>query len=160
MTLFDFYNTVDISEWRIINDVVMGGVSKSEFLLNNSGYGIFKGSVSLEKNGGFSMVKYSFPEKEIQSFSKIKILLKGDLKNYQVRIKADTSIDYSYVKGITTSDNWEEIEIKLTDFTPTYRGKQLNIPNFHETKISEIAFLIGNKKAESFQLHLGKIELL
>jgi hypothetical protein len=159
-TLFDFHKNADISQWRIINDAVMGGISKSEFSVNNEGNGVFKGAVSLDNNGGFSMVKYSFPEVEIKFFTKIKILLKGDFKNYQVRIKADTSIDYSYVKGITTSDNWQEIEIVLSDFTPAFRGKQLDIPNFHQNKISEIAFLIGNKKTENFEIQLNKIELI
>tara|TARA_B100000809_G_scaffold235954_1_gene254560 strand:+ start:8510 stop:9001 length:492 start_codon:yes stop_codon:yes gene_type:complete len=159
-TLFYFYQNVDISQWRIINDAVMGGVSKSEFILNNEGNGVFKGAVSLENNGGFSMVKYSFPEMMIESFTKIKISLKGDFKNYQVRIKADTAIDYSYVKGITTSDTWQKIEIELNDFTPAFRGKQLDLPNFNEHKISEIAFLIGNKKSEHFELQLNKIEFL
>lgn len=159
-TLFDFHKEVDISQWRIINDSVMGGVSKSEFSINNQGNGVFKGFVSLENNGGFSMVKYSFPQKEIQSYSKIKLFLKGDLKQYQVRIKANTTIEYSYVKGITTSNDWQEIEILLNYFTPAYRGKKLDLPNFRENKISEIAFLIGNKKEESFKLQLNKIELL
>jgi hypothetical protein len=159
-TLFDFHKKVDISPWKIINDTVMGGISKSAFSLNSQGNGVFKGFVSLENNGGFSMVKYSFPEKELQAFTKIKILLKGDSKNYQVRIKADAAIASSYVKGITTSGAWQVRELLLHDFTPAFRGKQLALPNFNKTKISEIAFLIGNKKAEHFELQLSNIELL
>jgi hypothetical protein len=41
----------------------------------------------------------------------------------------------------------------------SFRGRKLDKPNFSEKNIEEIAFLIGNKKAESFQLEINKLEL-
>ena len=42
---------------------------------------------------------------------------------------------------------------------PSFRGRILDIPNYPAELISEITFLIGNKKAESFKLQIAKIEL-
>ncbi len=64
MTLFNFDSKSDISNWRIVDDVVMGGRSNGAFKINDSGNGIFLGDVSLENNGGFSMVQYGFIPKK------------------------------------------------------------------------------------------------
>ena len=43
--------------------------------------------------------------------------------------------------------------------TPSFRGRKLNLPNFSEDYIEEVALLIGNKKKESFKVEIDKIEL-
>ena len=65
MIVFDFKTTTDISNWNIVDDVVMGGRSNGTFSLSNEGKGVFKGKVSLENNGGFSMVQYNFETKKL-----------------------------------------------------------------------------------------------
>jgi hypothetical protein len=55
-TIFDF-NKSNIQAWKIVDDAVMGGMSSSTFKLDPDGQGVFEGTVSLENNGGFSMVR-------------------------------------------------------------------------------------------------------
>ncbi len=50
--LSDFSNAEEHKSWKIVNDGVMGGKSKSELIRSKKGYAIFKGDVSLENNGG------------------------------------------------------------------------------------------------------------
>ncbi|WP_286938426.1 MULTISPECIES: hypothetical protein [unclassified Algoriphagus] len=40
-----------------------------------------------------------------------------------------------------------------------FRGRDLNMENFPGDQVEEIAFLIGNKKAESFKLEIDYIKL-
>ncbi|MFH1739553.1 MAG: CIA30 family protein, partial [bacterium] len=54
--LFEFKHSDETTNWRTINDTVMGGVSNSEFRVEEEGIGVFSGSVSLENNGGFASV--------------------------------------------------------------------------------------------------------
>lgn len=159
MTLFNFNEQSDISNWNIVDDVVMGGRSNGTFVLSDSGKGLFKGKVSLENNGGFSMVQYRFNAKQVNNFTKVSIRLKGDGKFYQFRIKTDNSDDYSYVAPFQTSGDWETIEIPFSSMYPAFRGRKLNIGNYPGKKMELIAFLIGNKKAESFQLEIESMEL-
>jgi hypothetical protein len=91
--------------------------------------------------------------------SKVRIRLKGDGKNYQFRIKDKATSYYSYITTFKTSGDWETIEIKLSELYPSFRGQTLNLPNFDSDSFEEIVFLIGNKKNESFQLVIDKIEL-
>ena len=52
-----------------------------------------------------------------------------------------------------------EIQIPLQEMYPSFRGRKLAQPNFSSDHVEEIAFLIGNKKPESFKLMIDKIEL-
>lgn len=158
--IFDFEKNINLQNWQVVDDVVMGGRSSGNFTLNSDGHGVFSGEVSLENNGGFSSVRYDFPEKKsVTEYSKIVITLKGDGKNYQFRVKAKSSEYYSYIAPFETSGEWEKVEIPLNKMYPSFRGRTLNKPNFSEDFIEELRFLIGNKKPQSFELIIDKIEL-
>ena len=160
VALFDFTTSSEIKNWRVVDDVVMGGRSSGNFSLTEDGHGKFSGNVSLENNGGFSSVRYGFQSKiDLQNYSKVKLRVKGDGKNYQFRIKAKTRDYYSYITSFETTGKWEEIEIKLKDLYPSFRGRKLDLPNFSGDEMEEITFLIANYKTESFELLIDKIEL-
>ena len=44
--LFDFSRESNINNWRIVDDVVMGGRSDGQFYINKEGHGTFTGKVS------------------------------------------------------------------------------------------------------------------
>lgn len=159
MVIFDFDKSADISNWRIMDDVVMGGRSQGNFEMSAEGHGKFYGDVSLENYGGFSSVRYTFEQRNIEGFTKCKLRLKGDGKVYQFRMKNDYRQQESYVLNFQTSGEWEDIEITLSDLTPTFRGRKLRRPNFKADLLQQIAILIANKKNESFELEIDSVEL-
>lgn len=157
--IFDFNKHSVIQDWIILDDVVMGGESAGTFKLNADGFGLFEGRISLNNNGGFSSVRYRFPKTAVEDYTRILLTLKGDGKDYQFRIKANSGDYHSFIAPFSSSGEWQEIEIPLKDMYPSYRGRRLDQPNFSAGFIEEIAFLIGNKRNEQFKLLLDKIEL-
>jgi len=157
--IFDFNQKSDLKDWYIVDDVVMGGKSSGSFELSPKGYAVFKGSISLENNGGFSSIRHKFERKSIKGFTKIVLKIKGDTKNYQFRIKSNSADYYSYITTFRSNGDWQEIQVPLQNMYPSFRGRKLDKPNFSEDYIEEIAFLIGNKNEEKFQLLIDKIEL-
>ncbi|MFT5755283.1 MAG: NADH dehydrogenase [ubiquinone] 1 alpha subcomplex assembly factor 1 [Flavobacterium sp.] len=157
--IYDFNKDSSKNDWRIIDDGVMGGESQGKFYIDTDGNGVFEGTISLENNGGFSSLRYQFDKINTKKDSKIKIRLKGDGKEYQFRIKDKYNSYYSYITTFKTSGEWQTVEIKLSDLYPSFRGRKLDLPNFESDSFEEVVFLIGNKKNESFQLLLDKIEL-
>ncbi len=158
-SIFNFTKASNLNGWRVVNDDVMGGVSSASFGLYEEGNAEFKGSVSTANNGGFASVRYRFKKKDITGKTTIAIRLKGDSKSYQFRLKSKSNTYYSYTTTFSTSNSWETIKIELKDLYPSFRGRKLNEVNFNEASIEEIAFLIGNKKNESFKLIIDKIEI-
>ena len=157
--IYDFNKDSAPRDWRIIDDGVMGGVSQGKFSIDADGNGVFEGTISLENNGGFSSMRYSFDKINANQQSIVSIRLKGDGKAYQFRIKDKSTTNYSYITTFKTSGNWETINIKLSDLYPSFRGRKLDLPNFNSDSFEEIVFLIANKQNESFKLVLDKIDL-
>jgi NADH dehydrogenase [ubiquinone] 1 alpha subcomplex assembly factor 1 len=162
-TIIDF-NPSDEKEghlknWEIVGDNVMGGKSSGTFQINEQGNGVFQGEVSLENNGGFSLLRHQFQKIKVRSQKKILLKIKGDGKRYQFRIKAKSSDHHSYVTYFSTSGEWETAELSLSTMQAKYRGRQLDVPNFDSDYLTGIAFLIGNKKAEKFKLEIGGVYL-
>ena len=85
--LFDFSKESSLSSWYIVNDGVMGGVSKGQLSLTPEGHGKFTGTVSLANNGGFTSIRCNLPPTAIASNMKISMRIKGDGKNYQFRVR-------------------------------------------------------------------------
>lgn len=158
MTIFDFTEHKNTGGWRIINDGVMGGLSKGQILYQDNA-GVFKGKVSTENNGGFTMAMLQTGRKEVQQYSKFRISIKGDGKSYQFRCKSDNYQMHSYVYTFKTNGDWEEISIPFEQMLPKFRGRDLNQPVYQGDFLEEIAFLIGNKKEENFELRIRYIRV-
>ena len=79
-------NAKGMGNWRIINDNVMGGISNSTMSQNSSGELVFKGSVSLENNGGFASCRLDISGIDLEGVSSFKLKVKGDGKIYQFRV--------------------------------------------------------------------------
>ncbi len=159
MMLFNFTKQAKLDNWTVVNDGVMGGLSKGTLVINEEGNAVFKGRVSLENNGGFSSIRYRFPTLQVDSYPYIKLLLKGDGKRYQFRVKSNIEEYYSYIHYFETSGDWETITIPLGDMRPAFRGRSLDLPSYPGDSLEEIAILIGNKKAENFLLEIDKLVL-
>ena len=157
--IFDFNSKSNINSWQIVNDVVMGGKSSSTITINKDGHGQFSGTVSTENNGGFSSVRHTFKSVSVKKISKICVFIKGDGKDYQLRIKDSFKNYFSYINTFSTSGKWQLIEIPLINMYPSFRGRKLTKPNFYQDSIEEIAFLIANNKNEKFQLIIDNIYL-
>jgi len=158
--LFDFNQQSNENSWRIVDDVVMGGRSQGEFSVTKEGHGNFSGNVSLENNGGFSSLRHSLEEVDCSQYQNFVLRIKGDGKKYQFRVKSTTSDYHSYIYEITTTGEWEEIKIPFDKMYPAFRGRTLDMPNYPGKRASEVAFLIGNKKPQKFELLIDNIKIV
>lgn len=150
--MYTFSNQTNVKEWNIVNDGVMGGISKSSLKLTDSGQGQFSGNVSLANNGGFASIQLN---KSIQLTEENKFIIlrvKGDGKRYEFRLKGRISQYESYVHQFATSGEWENIQLKISEFYPQLRGRKLKIPNFNFDNIEQLSFLIANNQEEDFKL--------
>ena len=158
MTIYDFSERKNAEGWRIINDGVMGGLSKGQILQQDNS-GIFKGKVSTENNGGFTMTMLELDQRDVRQYTRFKLRIKGDGKSYQFRCKSDKNQNHSYVYEFNTSGDWEEVTIPFEQMMPKFRGRDLNQPVYQGQYLEEVAFLIGNKKEENFQLMIKYIRV-
>ena len=157
--IFDFTQNPNSDSWHIVNDGVMGGLSKGKMSRSENGSAIFEGFITTENSGGFSSVKHSFTKKDVSNFKNVVLRVKGDEKAYQFRIKENLDHPFSYIQEFQTSGAWENISIPLASFYPSFRGNTLNMPKYIGKFMEEVTFLIGNKKKEYFALEIERIWL-
>lgn len=150
----------DRNNWLVVNDNVMGGISESNIRFSENNTLVFQGRVSIENNGGFASFRYNTRNLKVNKDQKIKMVVIGDSKEYQIRIKPSRNIRYTYSKTFKTTNSKQIIEIPLNEFTAQYRGYKLNMENFDFDKIEEFGILVGNKKNEEFRLEIIDIEFI
>ncbi|KAK2975169.1 hypothetical protein RJ640_017382 [Escallonia rubra] len=99
--------------WGALDDVVMGGVSESTFLIDPKGgenggpAGIFRGVVSTANNGGFTSIRtknFSVPE-DLSAYDGFELRLKGDGRRYKLIVR--TSREWDTVGYTTIFDTVE-----------------------------------------------------
>ncbi|MCC5913521.1 MAG: CIA30 family protein [Balneolaceae bacterium] len=157
----DFSNLAR-QRWLIINDGVMGGVSRSQFQISDSGTAVFLGKISLENNGGFASVKNHEPL-NLAGRSAIHLRVLGDGKRYSFRFQTETPNGkinrFNYEQRFDTNKNeWQEISLNLEQFEAVYRGRDVeDAPSPDLSAIVRYGFLISDGQEGSFRLEVEKI---
>ena len=160
----DIINTeknIGLNNWNIVNDDVMGGVSKSYLSLNDENNLIFSGNVSLDNNGGFASSRMSLSTQSLNGIKSFKIKFRGDGNIYKLRLRqnnmrASYSSDFKSVK-----DKWVEVNIPIEDFIPTWRGYSYNnYPALEIEKINSLGIHISDKQEGEFKLEIKYIKAI
>ena len=158
-TIFDFQTATNTAAWQIVNDDVMGGVSRGGFRLTN-GVAVFRGEVSLENNGGFASVRSLPARHDLAGCDAFVIRARGDGRSYKFSARTARSFDSAiYQASFTTKKGeWEEHRLPLAQFVPTFRGRVLSgEPPLDPAKVTSVGFLISDKQEGPFQLEVAWI---
>ena len=149
---FDQENHLD---WNVVNDGVMGGLSRSRIELLGDGTARFSGEVSLENNGGFASTRARLNKNLPSNIKSVAARVQGDGKRYSFRIRTAgqfSRVAYKMEFG-TTTGKWEAHEFPLSEFIPTFRGRTLEgAPSIEPADIQEVGFLIADKQKGPFTL--------
>jgi len=159
--LVDFKAAKENKAWRVINDGVMGGLSQSGIEIADSNIAVFKGTLSLENNGGFASVRRLPHDYELAGFHAILLRVKGDGRTYQFRVRTDERFDgISYQAEFKTKPGkWVTVEIPFKLLKPTFRGRAVpDAPELCPEDIIQIGFLIGDKREGSFRIEIDWIQ--
>ena len=159
--LIDFNNTDEKKNWQIINDDVMGGVSQSEIIFNDTGTVTFQGRISLENNGGFASTRSKSHSYRLGGYIGLHVRIQGDGKDYQLRVRTDNRFDgisYRY-RFATQPETWMNIRAPFSEFVPVFRGRILsNVSPISPEQIQQVGFLISDKQAGKFRIEIDWIK--
>ena len=161
IVLFDFESDAIASNWRVVNDTVMGGISASQMERSKDGVVAFTGNVSLENNGGFASVRGPDIRHPLGEFKGLAIRVKGDGKIYKCGIRTDDRFNgvYHQADFKTKRGEWEEVLLPFADFVPTYHGRQLlEEDRMKPGDIKSLSFLIADRQEGDFRLEIDWIK--
>ena len=145
------------TQWFVINDPVMGGVSSSAAKIVN-GVLEFTGRVRLDNNGGFASVRSTTGRYNLESATGLTLRVRGDGKRYGFQMGSSSARGVLYRAEFDTSANqWLEVKLPFSAFKPTRFGQVLSGYSLERGQIEHFGFIIANKRDETFKLELDWI---
>ena len=148
-------------KWRIVNDGVMGGLSRGKVLFSDKGSMLFSGTLSLENNGGFSSVRSDDLDLDLADYEGLAIRVRGDGRTYQLRLSTDESYRSGEVgfkaEFPTTKGKWRQVRVPFRDLVGSWRGRLLKDLKFDPAKIKRVTLLLGDKRPGPFKLEVDWI---
>jgi hypothetical protein len=156
-TVFEFESGAE--PWRNIDDVVMGGLSRST-MTRADGRALFEGVVSLENNGGFASVRSHPANHDLSNHDGIVLRLRGDGRTYALRLRTSAAFDgVSYQATVGTEPGkWIELRLPFSSFRPVFRGRE--VPGYaalDPAEIKSFGLLISGKQEGPFRLEVDWI---
>ena len=157
---FDKSESASLS-WRVVDDGVMGGLSKGNFGVSSGGILTFRGTLSLENNGGFSSIRTEKVKMNLSGADGLLARVRGDGRTYQMRFGTDArfrGMEISFMAEFKTSKGeWTEVKIPFDQFKGSFRGMKLKDEVFDPSKISRVGLLLADKKPGEFELNVDWI---
>ncbi len=147
--------------WQIVNDGVMGGLSKGAMSVAKDGILTFSGTLSLENNGGFSLVESKALDLNLSNDLGILLLVKGDGRKYQFRVESDATyrgMPVSFSGTFSTEKGkWQQVKVPFSEFKGGWRGRDLPDETLNPAAIGRVGILLGDKKSGPFELQIDWI---
>ncbi|MCZ4410122.1 CIA30 family protein [Cryomorphaceae bacterium 1068] len=153
------FNTSDTNDWNVVNDGVMGGLSKGKLTYTESSV-IFEGELSLANNGGFASFQGRRGEYDLSSFKTITIKHRGYGGTFGFRLKTSEPFYMPYYKvEFTPTEEWQESSFDLSEM-PEWRLADKTGDKISKDDLSEIirmGIIKSDKKEIPFQLEVDFI---
>jgi hypothetical protein len=160
--LFDFDDTSEAASWRPVDDVVMGGVSRSAFDLAEAGIARFSGKVSLEYNGGFASVRTPPRDWDTAGAAAFVLRVRGDGHAYKFTLRTGDGFDgvQYQARFVAPAGEWTDVRLPVASFAPTFRGRVLpDAPPLDPSSVRALGLMISDRQAGPFELLVDRIAI-
>lgn len=158
----------DAPKWQILDDVVMGGASRSQVAWSPEESAlVFSGTVTTAFNGGFASVR-SLPWDRWEDLARcrgVRLLVRGDGRTYKLNLKTDDSWDgvawqADFIApamaapgnagggGGDRGGGWHEVDLPFSDFLPSLRGRVVSgQPPLQGQRVRQVGFMVSKFSA-------------
>ena len=142
--------------WSVVNDGVMGGISRGDVYVTNESCLFFTGSISLENNGGFSSIR-SFGENfDLADWKGIELKVRGDGRKYYFTSRSGR-FDFWHPLE-TKKDEWVTVRIPFKSFYATTFGRRIPGIRLNPKSLSSFGIMLFDKKDGPFTIELDYIK--
>ncbi len=160
---FNFGTKHNNSNWRIVNDGVMGGLSTSLLKTYDNSI-LFSGTTSLKNNGGFASMRTYFDQGALDGSKTMTIRYKSNSvkREFGISLKDSQRYYIPYYKFTFTpkTKDWEEITVALKDFKHVRLSQTIGpqMPSEFLKEAYSLVLIVGDKKAGDFDIEIDYIK--
>jgi len=158
--IFDFLEAAAIRSWHSIDDVVMGGCSRSRVSGDPVEGMIFAGTLSLDRGGGFASIRSAVGSYDLSRARGVQLVVRGDGLSYKLSLRCDDAFDgIAYQTGFNTGRGEARIiALPWAVFDPTYHGRVLTeAPPLDPARIRSFGFILAHRRPGPFRLAIRRI---
>lgn len=161
-TLVDFSDADEFARWEVVNDGVMGGLSKGH-IEQVEGALSFTGTINTN-GGGFTSLRRPLPEGAMAGARALRIVYSGDARTYEVTLRSDArerGRRIAYRATLTpgeSAEGWSVAVIDLARLETSLFGQQVDAPAFATEKAHSIGLIIADGIDGDFAMQLKRIE--
>ncbi len=152
--------------WYRVLDGVMGGRSSGRFELRD-GRLDFRGVLNTN-GGGFASVRSRERSVSLRGLEGIRLRLRADGRRYSMRLtqggarggvtyQADVPTVASPGSDASEPGPWESVWVPFADFTPRWRGRQLDLPPLDPERVVGLGFTLADGVDGPFRVELDEI---
>ena len=154
--MIDFTEPGAADAWAAVDDVVMGGVSRSALRSSPEG-AIFEGRLSTIEGGGFASVRSPEGAFALQDAAGLLLRVRGDGKRYVVRLFTKDT-DAAYEAPFKSTSSWTEPRIPFGEFRAVWRGREVpDAPPLEPAHVTQVGLMIKDEQVGAFRLELSYI---
>ncbi len=148
------------SGWQVVVDGVMGGLSSGVIEETPDGM-LFRGSLRLENNGGFSQIRTPIEMGSLEGADGLEIEVRGDGRTYifDARVANIRMMAASYQATFDTSDNeWTTIRLPFKDFSFHTFGRRVpSVGEIDPKLIESLGVTLADKQPGTFDLEIRAV---
>ncbi|MEL7144925.1 MAG: CIA30 family protein [Bacteroidota bacterium] len=150
----------EVSQWYILNDGVMGGLSQGKAQKTDDGM-LFSGTVSLANNGGFSSFRSPWKDYDLSGYEEVTIKYRSEGIKQALVMETDRRWWIPNFKvSLPNTEGWETKTFQLSSVkeyrlgNPTGNG----FDNASREDIIRLGFITDEKREGDFRFEVASVE--
>jgi hypothetical protein len=141
-----------MQEFRVINDDVMGGLSRSKLLPTATGL-LFEGELLLSNDGGFA--SFRAPLRLPPDVVAVQLAVRGDDRRYRFVLRTEENSDIAqYQAPFVAPHAWTMLRFVPEDFVARFRGRLVVAPPLQLADVRAFGLLIGEGQSGPFRVEM------
>jgi hypothetical protein len=159
--MFDFTAPDVVAQWRSIDDLVMGGKSRSRLSWSDEGRMVFAGTLCGEPGSGFASIRSDAGRFDLDGYRGLMVRVKGDGRRYKLSLRCDADVDAIVYQSAfdTVADRRQTIRLPWSSFVASHHGRVIDsAPALNPARIRSFGFVVADKQVGAFRLEIAGIE--
>lgn len=151
-----------IEQWHSVDDVVIGGSSRSRLSAGETGSIVFSGTICSDRGSGYASIRSTTNLFDLSRYPGITIKVKGDARRYKLSLRCATDFEgIAYRVGFETRKGVEQtIRFRWDAFVPTYRDRVLATAHpLDPSEIRSVGLVVSSQESGSFRLEILEIDV-
>jgi len=154
----NFEDLAENSAWGVVNDGVMGGLSKGNITINNQSL-TFAGNINTN-GGGFSSIRRPLPSNILTTGTRITVKAISDGRTYRLTVwEQGSNTSHQAVLPFVSSNESQEVSLLLNSLVPTRFGRNIQVKSLTLSKAREIGIILSDGINGPFSLELESIKI-